>query len=506
MPTSQDSVGTTTPGVVLAIDQGTSATKCVLVAADGRIVAKASVALGERYPEPGWVEQDADALWDSVRSAVGQCLSLAPEARVLAVGLSTQRESAMVWRRADAQALTPLLSWQDQRTVALRDTLAAREGVEAFVRERSGLPLDPMFSALKLCWLLDRIDPQRIQAASGAWCMGTVDAFLLARMGAEGVIEAGNASRTQLLDVVRGAWDAELLALFDIPEAALPRVVPSIRRHTEAGALHPRLVGVPVAAVMADSHAALFAHGARTPGEVKATMGTGSSVMGLADGRRSAHPGLCRTIAWDLGEHGDPAGPVQALEGNIRAAGATLRWAAELFGLDSEQAAEIAAHHSAAGLALVPGFTGLGAPWWDSHAVGLISGLTLATDRGALLAAAVDAIAHQVADVLTAMDDSVDGIQRLLVDGGPSRNAALRATLASCIGRPVIYCADAELSALGVAHAAGLGEGLWTPDAVSALPRNQQATAPTTDTASQARVIEARHHWARAVAQARLRG
>ncbi|MEK8028270.1 FGGY family carbohydrate kinase [Pseudaquabacterium rugosum] len=495
-----------TPVAVLAIDQGTSATKCVLVADDGRIVAKASAALGERYPEPGWVEQDAEAVWDSVRSAVAQCLALAPDVPVRAVGLSTQRESALVWRRADAQALTPLLSWQDRRTVALRDTLAAREGVEAFVRDRSGLPLDPMFSALKLRWLLDRIDPQRTQAASGAWCVGTVDAFVLARLGAEGVIEAGNASRTQLLDVARGAWDAELLALFDIPEAALPRVVPSIRSHAEAGALHPRLAGVPVTAVMADSHAALFAHGARAPGEVKATMGTGSSVMGLTDGSRAAHPGLCRTIAWDLGAPGGDHGPVQALEGNIRAAGATLRWAADLFGLDSEQAAEIAARHSAAGLALVPGFTGLGAPWWDSHAVGLISGLTLATDRGALLAAAVDAIAHQVADVLAAMDASVDGIGCLRVDGGPSRNAALRAMLAGCIDRPVVYCADAELSALGVAHAAGLGIGLWSAEAVLALPREQQTTAPDQDAATRARITTARRHWARAVAQARLRG
>lgn len=482
---------------VLAIDQGTSATKCVLVDAGGRIVAKASVALGERYPQPGWVEQDADEIWRSVQSAAAQCLAQQPSATVAAVGLSTQRESALVWQRSDGRALTPLLSWQDQRTVALRERHAA-DGAEAPVRERSGLPLDPMFSALKIEWLLDRIDPERRRARAGELCAGTVDAFLLERLGAGGVVEVGNASRTQLLDVHRFNWDADLLERFRVPAAALPRIVPSAARHADAGALHPSLAGVPVLAVMADSHAALYAHGARDAGDVKATMGTGSSVMGLIGAQRAAvHPGLCLTVAWDEGR-----GPLQALEGNIRAAGSTLRWVAELFGLSSDDAAALAAQNSSDGVCLVPGFNGLGAPWWDPHAVGLLTNLTLDTGRGQLLAAAVESIAHQIADVLDAMDTTLgaQAARRLLVDGGPSRNAALRATLASYIARPVVACADAELSALGVAHLAGVGDGLWDAAALRALPRAQQETAPTSDTGA---VREARSRWARAVAQAR---
>jgi len=481
---------------VLAIDQGTSATKCVLVDAQGRIVAKAVAPVAERYPQPGWVEQDAEEIWGSVRAAVAQCVAQKDRVRVVAVGLSTQRESALVWQRDGAQALTPLLSWQDQRTVSLRDRLAA-DGAEPLVRARSGLPLDTMFSALKIRWLLDQIDAERRGARGGTLRAGTIDAWLLARLGGDDGIEVGNASRTQLLDVRLGNWDDELLTLFDIPRAALPPVRPSLARRGEGAALHPALAGVPVHAVMADSHAALFAHGAHAPGDVKATLGTGSSVMGVTHDAQRVHPGLCLTIAWDTGQ-----GPTLALEGNIRSAGATLRWAADLFGLDADSAAAEAADSQAAGLCLVPAFNGLGAPYWDAHAVGLVSGLTLATGRAQILAAALDSIAHQVADVLDAMDASIAGLRRLLIDGGPSRNAALRTLLAAYIGRPVVHCADAELSALGVAHLAGVGAGLWDLAALHDLPRAQQTTPVPAEAATPTR--DARRAWADAVARSRL--
>lgn len=481
---------------VLAIDQGTSATKCVLVDSGGRIVAKATAPLSETYPQPGWVEQEAEAIWASVRSAVAQCLAQRPDARVVSVGLSTQRESALVWQRDSARPLTPLLSWQDQRTVALRDQLAV-DGGDLLVRERSGLPLDPMFSALKIRWLLDRIDPDRRASRSGELRAGTIDAWLLARLGNDDGIEVGNASRTQLLNVHSANWDDELLHLLNVPRAAMPPVVASLERRSDARALHDSLAGVPVHAVMADSHAALFAHGARDSGDVKATMGTGSSVMGLAASSTDAHPGLCLTIAWDAGD-----GPKLALEGNVRSAGATLRWAADLFGLDAEAAASEAGGSSPDGLCLVPAFSGLGAPYWDAHAVGLISGLTLASDRSNILAAALDSIAHQVADVVDAMDASVSGVRRLLLDGGPSRNAQLRTTLAGYIGRPVVHCADPELSALGVAHLAGVGAGVWDATALRNLPRAQHST-PAPDN-SETATREARARWAQAVARSRL--
>ncbi|MGM9425474.1 FGGY family carbohydrate kinase [Hydrogenophaga sp. MI9] len=482
---------------VLAIDQGTSATKCVLVNARGEMVAKASAPLGEHYPAPGWVEQDPAAIWASVREAVRACLALAPDAAVCAVGLSTQRESALVWEREGARALTPLLSWQDQRTVALRDRLMQAQG-DDLVRERSGLPLDPMFSALKIRWLLDQDDALMARARRGELCAGTVDAWLVANLGGEPAIEVGNASRTQLLDVGTGRWSPDLLSYFSIPASMMPVVVSSRQRRANADRLHERLAGVPVHGVMADSHAALYAHGVREPGDVKATMGTGSSVMGLAADAQARSREVCQTIAWDEGD-----GPRTALEGNIRSAGATLKWAAELFGMDLHQAIEEAGRNDPDGLWLVPGFTGLGAPYWDAHAVGLLSGLSFSTGRGQVLAAAVDSIAHQVADVLDAMDRCASPVRRLLLDGGPSTNPELRGRIAAYIGRPVVHCTDPELSALGVAHMAGLGVGLWDADAIARLPRGQNQSGD--HRWSPDRIAQARQGWRLAVARARLR-
>ena len=219
---------------VLAIDQGTSATKCVLVDARGRIVAKASAPLGEHYPAPGWVEQDPVAIRDSVCRAIGLCLDQAPQAQVCAVGLSTQRESALLWERVGHSPVSPLLSWQDQRTVDLRDRLHRSQG-DALVRERSGLPLDPMFSALKILWLLEQEPSLAARAARGELLAGTVDAWLIGDLGGDATIEVGNASRTQLLDVRTGTWDADLLAYFSIPSALMPTVVPSLHRRPTAG-------------------------------------------------------------------------------------------------------------------------------------------------------------------------------------------------------------------------------------------------------------------------------
>ena len=248
---------------------------------------------------------------------------------------------------------------------------------------------------------------------------------------------------------------------------------------------------------MADSHAALYAHGVRAPGDVKATMGTGSSVMGLAASADVHSDEVCQTIAWDEGD-----GPRMALEGNIRSAGATLKWAADLFGLDVAQAAAEASAASSEGLWLVPGFTGLGAPYWDARAVGLVSGLSLSTGRAQVLAAALDSIAHQVSDVLEAMDRSATPVRRLLLDGGPSTNPVLRERIAAYIDRPVLHCTDPELSALGVAHLAGLGAGIWDRDALDRLPRAQILTDAPTWPAQ--RVRAAREGWALSVARARL--
>ncbi|GAA3161826.1 hypothetical protein GCM10020001_102760 [Nonomuraea salmonea] len=352
--------------LILAVDQGTSSTKALLVDARGRVVSRAVAPLSESQPRPGWVEQDPAELWQSVRRAVAECVTPAGAGRVAGIGISNQRESLVLWERRTGEPVGPLLSWQDQRTAGRCHELA---GAAELVRSVSGLPLDPMFSALKARWLLDTYDPDRRRA--GELCLGTVDSWLLSRFGGEHLIEAGNASRTQLLDVATGDWDDRLLELFGVPREVLPRVVPSCAAFPAARGLAPLPDGVPVLAVMGDSHAAMFAHAGWRPGVVKATYGTGSSVMAISRSGRTGQTGrtgrtgevgevgevrgLCRSIAWDLGD-----GPALCVEGNIRATGRMVSWLADLFGVPVPELLKEA--ESADGVHFVPAFGGLGAP------------------------------------------------------------------------------------------------------------------------------------------------
>ena len=482
--------------LVLGIDQGTSSTKCLLVDASGAMVSRGQASVAETHPQPGWVEQDGEAIWASVQQAVADCVSPEQARSVVAVGLSTQRESCIAWERASGRPVSPLLSWQDRRTVDLAAEIG-RAGVDDRIRALSGLPLDPMFSALKARWILDAVDAGRSRARDGAIVLGTVDSFIMSRFGGSPVIEAGNASRTQLLDIDAVAWSAELLDLFDVPEAALPTVSDSDGRFPRVSGLAPLPDGIPLLAVMADSHAALFGHGAKQPGEVKATQGTGSSVMGLVEAGTHLDPGLCRTIAWAVGR------PVYAAEGNIRAAGATLRWVAGLLGMSLDELMALARGAESEGVCLVPGFNGLGAPWWDDRAVGLLSDLTLGTSRGAVARAALDSIAHQIADVVDAIDRGATTVSHLFVDGGPTTNDQLMQIEADLIGRPIWRGAAAELSALGVIHLAGLRAGVWT-EAQLATRRPQRDTFTPQLGGNERRA--ARDRWRMAVDRARLRG
>lgn len=478
--------------LILAIDQGTSATKAVLVEPGGAIVARGSAPLDAAHPRPGWVEQSAEAIWDSVRAAVSAALEGHDPARVEAVGLSTQRESLVLWDRASGVPLGPMLSWQDQRTAA---EAARLSDAAELVRERSGLPLDPMFSALKAGWLLDTYDPDRRRARAGQLCLGTVDSWLLSRFGGAHTIEAGNAARTQLLGIRARQWDETLLALFRIPVEALPRVVASTGPFPPVRGLPPLRDGTPVCGVMGDSHAALFAHAGWRPGQVKATYGTGSSIMSLA-GPSAGGDALCLTLAWDDGA------PAYAVEGNIRSAGATLAWLAAF--LDTTPAALVErAAPSSDGVHLVPAFTGLGAPWWDDEAVGLLSGLTFGTGAAHAARAALESIAFQVEDVVRAVEDEVGPVTTLLADGGPTQNAALMQLQADTSGRRVERASARDLSALGAAHLAGLAAGVWTRDALEALDRERDAFTPAEPAESRERRIAA---WHAAVARARSAG
>ena len=481
-----------TSPLIFAIDQGTSSTKCILVDAQGCIVARGQAPLGEAHPQPGWVEQDAQEIWRSVQTAVQRCLDGQDARAVVAVGLSNQRETLAMWDAATNEPLAPALSWQDQRTAALCDALRS-PSVETLIRRRSGLPLDPMFSASKAKWLLDHLDPSRTRARRGEIRLGTIDSWLLSRFGAEHLIEAGNASRTQLLGVAAVAWDDDLLTLFGIPRATLPRVVASTGPFPSVRGLAPLPDGVPLLSVMGDSHAALYAHGARAPGQLKATYGTGSSMMGLIERPQDLDPALCLTIGWQIGQ------PAYAAEGNIRSSGSALRWLAALFARSPDELSELGARSSSHGVVLVPGFTGLGAPWWDSNAVGLFANLRLDTDMAALARATLEAIVQQVADVAEAMAPSGGAIADLFTDGGPSRSDALMQMQADLLGCTVRRSRNAELAALGVAHMAGEKAGLWSTTNVTLLPRESDAFESCITPEARA---GARAHWRAAVQRA----
>lgn len=478
--------------LVLAIDQGTSATKCLAIDPTGAVVDSVSCPLGETTPHPGWVEQDAEEVWNSVGAAVATLLRRHDPARVVAVGLSTQRESLVLWDKATGRALSPLLSWQDQRTAELCRRIGTPE-VRARVRALSGLPLDPMFSAAKAAWLLDEFDPERTSSRAGKLALGTVDSWLINKLGGGHAIEIGNASRTQLLDTARGIWSEELCDLFNVPLAALPRVTPSTGPFPAVRHLPPLPDGTPVLAVLGDSHAALFGHGVRTPGAVKATYGTGSSVMGLVAGEASFDPGTCLTIAWQIGD----AAPALAAEGNIRSAGATLKWLSDLFQLPVSDLILEGFASPPSDVAFVPAFNGLSAPYWDDAAVALIAGFRLGTRRGTIFRAALEAIAHQVADVVESVERSIGApVERLHADGGMSQSDQIMQLQADLSRVTVLRATETTLSGIGAARLAGVGAGLF-----DLSPRDDVADSFAPALAPEDRVSR-RAIWADAVARA----
>jgi glycerol kinase len=478
-------------GLIVAVDQGTSSTKAMLVDAAGAVVATSAVAVGQRHPRPGWVEQDPGEIWRSVQQSVVKLVTPELAGRVIGVAVSVQRESLVIWEYESGHALSPILGWQDERTKELAREFHA-SAAEIF--SVTGLPLDPMFSALKARWLLDRLDPDRTIASSGRWRLGTLDAWLLAQFGEECVTEIGNASRTQLLNVDTGAWDDDLLDLFRIPGIALPRVVSSIGPFPSVRSLSPLPDGLPVLAVLGDSHAALFAQAGWRPGTVKATYGTGSSVMAL--GLRPAEAtGVCATIAWRTED------TALALEANIRSAGRTVTWLAELLAVDVESLISDAAADGSDGITLVPAFGGLGAPWWDAEATPLLAGFALGTRRSNLARAALESVAFQVDDVIAAFRRSGVPVAQLECDGGLTRSTALMQFQADISGIPVRIAETENLSALGVAHLAGLSTGLWTQaDLDARANENARVVEPQMGEGDRA---AARDRWSDALSRAR---
>ena len=451
---------------ILAIDQGTTNTKAMLVDATGAIVAQASRPVAVSYPQPAWVEQDPRVLWSSVQQAIDDCLSAASVRKVAAVGITNQRETVLLWDRQTGEPLGPAVVWQCHRSAPFCQELSAR-GLEPFIRERTGLTIDPMFSAAKARWLLAHTADGSERAARGELCLGTVDSWLLWNLTGGGVhaCDVTNASRTQLFDIHNLRWDTELADLFGVPLAALPEVKPSSASFGATVALNTLPANVPVASMIGDSHAALFGHAAFRPGGVKATYGTGSSLMASTPTAVRSERGLSTTIAWarDRLDHA-----TYALEGNIYATGAAVAWLADILGRgDSAEGIERLASQvpDSGSVYFVPALVGLGAPYWNDAARGLISGLVGGTRPAHLARATLESIAYQVRDVLDALVQDV-GFEPgcLLADGGGSRNDLLMQIQADIVGLPVIRSASAELSALGAAWLAGLAIGLWSSE------------------------------------------
>jgi len=446
--------------LVLAIDQGTTNTKALLVDRSGAVIASASRPMTVDYPEPGWAEQSADAIWAAVKAVVDELAAHPRATDVAALAVSNQRESIVVWDAVTGKPLAPCVIWQCRRTAAACEALIAA-GHGDFVEAKTGLGINPLFPASKIAWILDRIPDGRTRAETGAIRAGTVDSWLLWNFtgGQVHATDHSNASRTQLYDTETLAWSDDLCALFGVPKAMLAEVKSSDSRFgaTAAGAT-ALPAGVPVHGMMGDSHAALFGHGVREPGTVKATYGTGTSLMSLVPKRVRSRHGLSGTIAWSLGDR-----VWHALEGNISVSGQTIAFMASLLGLkDAAALADLAMTvPSSHGITFVPALVGLGAPHWRNDVRGEISGLTLGTQPAHLARAAVEAVAFQVADVFAAMEADIGApLSGLSVDGGASRNDFLMQFQADILGRPLRRGKFPEVSALGAASVAFHGLGL----------------------------------------------
>ena len=489
---------------VLAIDQGTTNTKAVMIDESAAVLARASRPMQVSFPQPGWVEQDADAIWRTVVEAAGACAAAAAHPRLAAIGLTNQRESAIAWDRRTGRPVGPCVVWQCRRTAPFCADLRAR-GLGPLVQQKTGLAIDPLFSATKMRWLLDHTPDGQARAANGELCVGTVDSWLLWNLtgGAVHACDVSNAARTQLLTLDRAAWDNELLAVFGIPAAALPRVGPSSGIFGVTAPVGGLPGGIPVASLVGDSHAALFGHAAFAPGAVKATYGTGSSLMTLLDAPVLSRAGLSTTVAWGLADR-----TWYALEGNITVTGGAVDWLGQVLsrGDPAQAVADLAATvPDSGGVYVVPAFAGLGAPYWDADARGLVCGLTRGTTAAHIARATIESIGYQVRDVFDAMRaEAPVPLPELLADGGASRNDRLMQFQADILGCPVVRSRSTDLSALGAAWLAGLATGVWRSlGELRALPRDTDRFEPEIRDDERGALYDG---WRTAVGRTRSRG
>ncbi|TMQ67120.1 MAG: glycerol kinase GlpK [Candidatus Eisenbacteria bacterium] len=451
-------------GFVLAIDQGTTGSTALVLDARGAVRGRGYAELPQHFPRPGWVEHDGDEIWRSVVMAIRRALAKArvPAHRLAAIGITNQRETTLIWERASGRPLARAIVWQDRRTTDACAALAKR-GLEREVRRRTGLRLDPYFSATKLTWLLRHHPEIALLARRGRAAFGTMDSWLLWRLtgGAVHATDPTNASRTLLYHIGRRTWDEWLLDLFGVPAALLPSVLPSSGRFGVTHAVPGLPDGIPIAGVAGDQQAALFGQGCVRRGQSKNTYGTGCFLLlNTGDRPRASRAGLLTTLA--CGPRGEPA---YALEGSIFIAGAALQWLRDGLGLlETAAESETLARQvpDAGGVVLVPAFVGLGAPYWRPGVRGALLGLTRGTRRAHVARAALESLAFQTRDVIEAMArDAGQRIRTLRVDGGAAANDFLMQYQADLLGMPVERPRVLETTALGAGLLAGLGVGFW---------------------------------------------
>ena len=450
---------------ILALDQGTTSSRAILFDHAGHPHACAQGEFRQIFPQPGWVEHDANEIWDSQLAVLQQVLrdSGVAASEVAAIGIANQRETTVLWDRATGQPVANAIVWQDRRNAAFCEQLQA-EGKAGLIQQKTGLVLDAYFSATKLKWLLDNVPGARARAERGELAFGTVDSWLIWKMSGAHLTDTSNASRTMLFNIHTLQWDADLLALLGIPASLLPQVVPS---SGVAAQTHADLLGIPlpIAGIAGDQQAATFGQACLQPGMAKNTYGTGCfMLMNVGKEALPSKNRLLTTVGWQLDKK---AGSTDyLLEGSAFIAGAAVQWMRDGLGIiqhSSEVEALASSVPDTGGLVFVPAFAGLGAPYWDPYARGTLIGITRGTGKAHIARAALEGVAYQNVDVLSAMqNDAGIALSELRVDGGAARNDMLMQFQSDILNVPVVRPVVTETTALGAAYLAGLAVGYWS--------------------------------------------
>lgn len=492
---------------ILALDQGTTSTRAMLFDKDGQVVATAQKELPQIFKNPGWVEHDANGIWEDARQVMAEVVIKAniPPYKIAGIGLTNQRETTVIWDRLTGEPIAPAVVWQSKQSVQIAERLKS-EGLTDYIYQKTGLWVDAYFSATKIMWLLDNVPGARERAEKGDLLFGTIDSWLLYKLtnGQVHATDYSNASRTMLFNIHSKEWDKELLEKFRVPDTMLPEVRDSsgIFGYTAEYAFFG--IQVPIAGIAGDQQAALIGHQAFNQGDVKNTYGTGSFiVMNTGQDIATSTNGLLSTIAYSIDGQ-----VTYALEGSVFIAGAAIQWLRDGLQLiknakETSELAEIAREQHIDPIYLVPAFTGLGAPYWDQNARGAMFGLTRATTKEDLVRATLESIAYQTRDVLDAMQDDTNiAVTNLVIDGGAAANDYLHQFQADLINTVVKRPKQLETTALGAAYLAGLGVGFW--EDMTSLPKTNHLELKEPITERQEQVQLAYKGWQRAVQATRL--